>query len=334
MFSTAIIIIALLANAACPVICYTLSRPQDYTSGSYTPSAFKSSKDRQDLLTSSYPTSISPRYSSVYGNPSYPEGSQSSGYSPSSASTAESLNTLTASYQSDSGSESNYSPQGATLDYSSPHTSGSVGFSGYTGSQGGGQDLGLEYASPSTVSYTSKATSYTSGQSNSSPGNYGGHSGSYQGYSGFPGGRHPEGHQGTFPESHRLSQMPNALKSLMSSIHRDNPGSYHAAPNYIHSSLPNSNYKQHTSSGQFFAGGFPKAPGKIIIIKDGPGAHGIMNPENYPSGMFAGGSGYKVRSAGPFSSGHHYPSPSSSYTSGYSNNGHPPAGPGSYFGYS
>ncbi|XP_015116005.1 putative protein TPRXL [Diachasma alloeum] len=349
----------LVAIAGTSVNSYTIGRVQDYSSPSYNPSSFTSLKEPQSIISTNYATSISPRYSSVYGpSSSHPEVSQPSGYvGHSSGNAPEALNTLTASYQSDSGSDhpSYSSPQ--SIEYAaSAHNpaSGSVSFSGYAGSHGSSQDLGVEYASPSTASssYSSSPSSYPSSSNvNSAAGHSsspsGGHA-SYPGYSGsFSGGRHtgssyPAEHpQSSFSDGHRLS--PNALKSFMSSLHRESPGSYHSSgpshsPNYVHPALPSASYSK--SPGAFFSGGFPKGAGKIIIIKDGSGAHALMHPESsFPSGMFSGGSGYKVRSAGPFSSGHHYGSPSSSYSHspGYSGtSGHPNAAASgtSYFGYS
>ncbi|XP_063995270.1 uncharacterized protein LOC135172808 [Diachasmimorpha longicaudata] len=372
----------LLAIAATFVTSYTIGNAQDYSSPSYNPSSFISLKEPQSVVSTNYATSISPRYSPVYSpSSSHPEVSQSSGYvGHSSVNAPEVLNTLTASYQSDSGSDhaSYSSPQ--NIDYvSSGHSpsSGSVSFSGYSGSQGSNQDLGVEYASPSTASssYSSsplsgysvaKAAAYSSSVNHpssqhgtsypsSSNVNYASHSpstsaghASYPAHSGsFIGGKQPgssyagESAQSSFSDGHRLS--PSALKSFMSSLHRESPGSYHSSgpshsSNYIHPALASASYSK--SPGPFFSGGFPKGAGKIIIIKDGSGTHALMHPESsYPSGMFSGGSGYKVRSAGPFSSGHHYGSPSSSYSHspGYSGtSGHPnTAGSGtSYFGYS
>ncbi|XP_044009065.1 sericin 1-like isoform X2 [Aphidius gifuensis] len=215
----------------------------------------------------------------------YGSSSASASYSPASPQLSSFTGSKTSAYTSGSSPTHGSSPytSGSSLNYPAAHSN--------------------SYPSSSLLSSSSSSSSYPSSMSGSFSGSrYS--SPSYQAAH-TPSNNHPESLKFT---------STAALNNYLSKIHANAP-SYshnsipnHHGPNYLHSTSSNIAPSYSKSSSPYYpAGAYPKNPNKFIIIKDGHG--GMMHSERpiSSSSLYGGGgSNYKVRSAGPYSSGHNF----------------------------
>lgn len=239
-----------------------------------------------------------------------------------------------------------------TVEYSSPSTSYSSSLNNYaapgskTVSYANGANGHVHSASP----YSSgSAMSYlTSSHGNSYPGSHSSyptsHLSSYPGRpaSPYPGVSHSSFSDGPrYPSAQALSNYLSSHSSAgppSSFIHSSGGPTGHrgSLPSFLLGAASNPSASFSKVPGPFYSGAFPKSSNKFIIIKEGGGHSALMHPgePSFPSRMFSGASGYKVRSAGPFSTGPHMAG-SSFVSSGYPGSGghHAGGGPGSSYYY-
>lgn len=235
------------------------------------------------------------------------------------------------------GSQQTSSDNNSPLDYGSSSSSpasylpASPQLSSFTGSKASAYTSGSSLSHGSSPYTSGSSLNYPAGHSNSYPtsslsSSYpSSMSGSFSG-SRYSSPSYQPSHTASnnYPESLKFTSTA-ALNNYLSKMHANAP-SYshnsipnHHGPSYLHSTSSNIAPSYSKSSSPYFPGGtYPKNPNKFIIIKDGHG--GMMHSERpIPSSSLygAGGSNYKVRSAGPYSSGHNFAG-NSNY--GYSGN--------------
>ncbi|KAK0090226.1 hypothetical protein PV325_002296 [Microctonus aethiopoides] len=222
-------------------------------------------------------------------------------------------------------------------------------------------------AGPKAAAYTASSHSHPS-----SPFAASGHNFISSGHSSFPGSSHSSSYPGShlssysgnrhsianfapgnshsshnsYSDGSRFSTSP--LSSFLSPHSGSGPSSFiHSSgtsshrggiPQFLLGASSNINPTFPKGPGSFYpgpAGAFAKNGNKFIIIKESPGNHAsLMHPgePSFPSRMFTGSTGFKVKSASPYASGPH-PGSIGNFASGlHLSPGYPGAGGGHHSG--